>query len=217
MPCVAPSEIIQPGVAAAFGLIAEKFIGKRYLTHVGRSAFYPANPLDFQDIHRGFSNVRLFISFLKDHNPKLSLSQIAVLSGIGGMVRVPDLMTDDATRKEFYEIKPNSIDGNAAGLAKIAALDALFAFTKLPYKPGRTWSPDEKVPIFSGSMFGRNIEGSFHYFKKSPGLIVYEICIDGDLLDLALEVIVAIILAIIIIIISRGRVPIPGPAPVPVA
>src|SRR4051812_13325 len=121
MPCIAPSEIISPGIASAFGLVAETFIGKRYLLHVGRSFFFPANPFDFQDISVGFGNVPLLISFLKSHNPALSLSQIIALSATRGLVRVPSLMTNQTPPQVFYEIKPNSPDGNIAGLAKIAA------------------------------------------------------------------------------------------------
>ncbi len=215
MPCLAPSELIDPIGAKAFGLVAETFIGKRYLQFTGRQNFFPANPSDFQDISVGFGNVTLFISFIKSHHPNLSLPAIIALTATAGLVRVPDLMTDDATRDVYYEIKPNSIDGRTAGRAKIAALDALFDRFDLPYRGGSSWSPDEKVKVFSGMMFGRNIEGSFHFFRRTPGLILYEICIEGDLLELAFEVIVAIALAIIAIILA-GKIPIPGPTPVPV-
>lgn len=211
MPCLAPSELVETPVAQAFGLIAESFIGLRYLSHTGRTGFFPTNPSDFQDISAGFSNVTLFISFIKSHNPGLSVAELLMLSAAAGMVRVPDLMTDDATRDVFYEIKPNSLSGRTAGKAKIAALDALFARFSLPYRSGSSWSPDEKIKVFSGKMFGRHIEGSFHYFRSSAGLILYEICIEGDLLDLALDVLVAIALAIILIIISQG-IPVPVPA-----
>jgi hypothetical protein len=216
MPCVAPSEIIDSTNAASFGLLAEDFIARRYLAHVKRANFFPLNPNDMRDINYGVSNVAMFIAFVKSHNPGLSVTQMVVLSQTAGLVRVPDLMTDDALRKEFYEIKPNSIDGRFAGFAKVAALDALFASNGLPYRPGTTWNPNERHRVFAGSLFGRSIRADFHFFRLANGLIVYEICIDGDLIE-DLAKLLLIVGAIIIIILGRGvlnRLP-PGSVPAP--
>jgi hypothetical protein len=215
MPCLAPSLVINPVEAAAFGLIAERFIGRRYLANVRRSAFFPASTKDFQDISVGFGNVTLFIAFLKANNPGLSTSQILALRVAPGLVRVPDLMTDDrGVREEFYEIKPNSPDGVVAGLAKVAALDALLTFVSLSkYTPGRAWSPNERVRVFTGSLFGRSIQADFHFFRRSAGLVVYELCVEGELVDITLEVLIAILLIIIVLILSGGTIPVPVPVP----
>src|SRR5262245_53558253 len=114
--CFAPSEVVSSGDASAFGLIAEQFVGRDYLQRVGRSAFFPASTIDFQDISSGFGNVTLLISFLKTNNPHLTASKLLVMSAEFALVKVPDLMTHDPPRRtEFYEIKPNSPDGRFEG------------------------------------------------------------------------------------------------------
>ncbi|WP_207480961.1 hypothetical protein [Arenibaculum pallidiluteum] len=213
MPCVAPSEIVLPQVASTFGLIAENFIGKQYLRFVKRASFFPASIEDFQDISLGFGNVRLYMAFIKLHNPKLTFAQLVAIQA-DALLKIPDLMRHDAVATEFYEIKPFSISGVGAGFTKIVALEAFYGIFGLPYDLGTTWNPNERFRIFSGSVFGRKVEAYFHFFRLRPGLIVYEICLEGELLD-DLAVIAAIIAAIILIIIGRGRIPLPGPAPVP--
>lgn len=215
MPCVAPSEFVTPQVASSFGLIAEAFIGRRYLAFVGRSSFFPASNEDFQDIAPGFGNVRLYMSYIKMHNPRLTFAQLAAVAA-EGLMKVPDLMRHDAVAREMYEIKPLSVDGVAAGFTKLVALESFYGVFGLPYRAGIAWSPDERVRIFSGSLFGRRVEATFHYFRLRPGLIVYEVCVEGELLN-DLAVIAAIVAAIIVLIISRGRIriPVPGGVPVP--
>jgi hypothetical protein len=213
MPCVAPSEFVTPQVASAFGLVAETFIGKRYLAFVGRSAFFPASDTDFQDISVGFGNVMLYMSFIKMHYPKLTFRQLAAISA-EALLKIPDLIRDDATAEEFYEIKPFSVDGVAAGFTKLVALEAFYGIFGLRYIAGSTWAPDERVRIFAGAVFGRNVECYFHYFRLRPGLIVYEICLEGQLMD-DLAKIAAIIVIIIMMIIIKGRIPGGGSVPVP--
>ena len=211
MPCIAPSFVVNPAAASAFGLVAESIIGRRYLIHVGRSAFFPASTTDFQDISVGFGNSILFIAFLKANN-RLSASQLLALSS-AGLVSIPDLMTH-AGIQEFYEIKPNSIDGLAAGRVKIASLAALFAFLSLPYRQGTSWAPSERILLWSGLITGARIEAYLHYFASPsvPGLIVYEICIEGELDKLLDHIALAVLIATVIVIIIVAPKPIPVPA-----
>ncbi len=211
MGCIAPSFVVNPAAAAAFGLLAESIIGGRYLNHLGRVAFFPASTKDFQDISVGFGNTTLFISFLKTNN-KLSVSQLLALSA-AGLVNIPDLMTHDfPKRTEFYEIKPNSPDGVIAGKAKIASLSALFSFLGLPYKPGTIWSPSERIQLWAGYITGAWIEAELHYFASTTtsGLIVYEICIKGEIQKALAHLALAVLIATIIIIV----LPVPKPVPV---
>lgn len=216
MPCVAPSEFVTPQTASSFGSIAETFIGKKYLGFVGRSSFFPSSKEDFQDISPGFGNVRLYMAFIKMHNPKLTISQLAAVAA-EGLLKVPDLMRHDAAAREFYEIKPFSIDGVGAGFTKVVALESFYGTFGLPYVAGTGWAPNERVRIFSGALFGRSVEADFHFFRLRPGLIVYEICVEGQLLD-DLAVIAALVAAIILIILSKGKIrfPVPGSVPFPI-
>ncbi len=102
MPCIAPSEFLTTPVASQFGALAESLIEADYLADVGRPAVFPVSPKDFIDFSHGFGNTLLFIAFLKSNNPKLSVSELAVLSA-GGDLKLPDIMTDPPQRLEFYD------------------------------------------------------------------------------------------------------------------
>lgn len=217
MACFAPSEI--PGVdattAGAFGLIAEGFIAAKYLEHRKRRVFFPLSETDFLDISVGFGNSALHISFLCARNPSLSPAKLTWLS-LTGQLKVPDLLTDDGPIKEFYEIKPNSTSGRTAGRTKIANLDAVYTHLALPYAPGILWRPNSKETVFEGPIFGVRIKVFFHFFRTSAGLIVYQLCIDGDLEKLSDRVLIAILMLIMMLLFRRGRIPMPGPRPMPV-
>src|SRR5262249_37193073 len=214
MPCLAPSEFLTTPTAAAFGAVAEAIIQADYLTNVGRTSVFPVSPFDFIDITHGFGNTALYIAFLKANNPRLSVSQLAVLSA-GGDLKIPDIMTHDPPRRtEFYEIKPNSVTGRLAGTTKVALIDAVMTGFSLPYRPGIQYAPNKRVLLFSGTPLGARLEVFFHFQHIAPGLIVYEICAEGELAKLGLRVLLAI-LAIIILILLRGRVPGGQPVPVP--
>lgn len=204
MGCLAPSAVVSPGAAAAFGLVAEAVIAARYLAHVGRGSFFPASTKDFQDISIGFGNTTLFIAFLKANN-KLSATQLATMSA-SGLVNIPDLMTHDPPRrKEFYEIKPNSIAGRVAGEAKVASLAALFGFLGLGYRPGKSWKPSERIVLWSGLIVGARIEAVLTFFNspKIDGLILYELCIEGEILKalehMALSVLAATVIVLVLL------------------
>ena len=216
MPCFAPSEFLITPTASAFGAIAESIIAGDYLQDVGRTSFFPASALDFQDIGVGFGNTVLYIAFLKSRHPSLSIIALAALSA-GGLVKIPDLMTSDApTRTEFYEIKPNSITGRAAGTVKIAMIDALMVAHSLPYVPGTKFTPNKKIMLFSGTPLGAKLDVFFHFQRIAPALIVYDICAEGDLAKLGLAALLAILAIIIAILIRRGLPGgLPGPIPVP--
>lgn len=214
MPCVAPSEFLDTQTAAQFGnRIAEKIIQSDYLTSVGRGTVFPVSPKDFIDFSLGFGNSALFIAFLKTNNPRLSVKELAILSA-SAAVKVPDIMTHDVPRRtEFYEIKPNSVDGRLAGTTKVALIDALMRAVVLPYRPGIQYAPNKRVMLYSGTPLGKKLQVFFHFESIAPGLIVYELCAEGDLMELGLAVLLAILTIIIIILLKR---PLPGGSPAPV-
>jgi hypothetical protein len=196
--CLAPSEILSSQVASAFGAVAESIIDSDYLTMVGRSTVFPVSTKDFIDFTHGFGNTALVIAFLKTNNPRLSVSQLVVISA-GGLLKIADIITHDPPfRTEFYEIKPNSADGVPAGRIKVATIGALMSKFSLPYLPGTQYAPNKQLKIFSGRPLGSRLELFFHFQWIQPGLIVYEICAEGDLEELGLKVLVAIIAAAIV-------------------
>jgi hypothetical protein len=96
MPCLAPSEFLKPGEAAAFGLVAELLIASDYLRHVKRTSYFPLSMQDFLDITQGFGNSNLLIAFLKANNPTMSVSQLATIA-LAGLTKIADIITHDAT------------------------------------------------------------------------------------------------------------------------
>jgi hypothetical protein len=221
MACIPVSVILPPPLDSAFGAIAESIIGGRFLDHVGRrgKGFFPGSPTqeDFQDISVGIGNTRLYILYLKFHNT-ISTKQLLVLSGFA-MVNIPDLITHNPsrsstpTRAEFYEIKPNSPAGLVDGATKIGSVSLLCSVLPLPYSRGTIWTPDEKILISSGSPLGVHIEVFFHFKRISSALVVYDICIEGELEKIALAVLLAILAIILALILKGGRIPVPMPAP----
>jgi hypothetical protein len=125
------------------------------------------------------------------------------------LVKIPDLMTFDSPRRtEFYEIKPNSDSGREKGEEKVAHVHALCQSAGLPYTPGTQWNPDTKIVLFTGRLLGIEVEVSFHFFKIQPGLIVYEICVEGkrrQLTNAEIAAIVAVVLlALLAVALSGG-------------
>jgi hypothetical protein len=219
VPCLAPSEFLTGPTSATFGAYAESVIQADYLRENGRLAYYPASPVDFKDISHGFGNTSLYVAFLRHNNPSVSQSELLALS-FSGLLKIPDIATHDPAtgRHEFYEIKPNSIDGRAAGFTKVAMIDAANTSLHLPYRPGIRYSPNRRLRIYSGMPLGARLDVYFHFQRVSPGLLVYDICAEGEFLQFGIAILLAI-LAMIILIVLRGRGLIPpegGMGPVPV-
>jgi len=198
MPCLAPSEFLTPGLTQTIGFAAETIIEMDYLRNVKRPSFFPLSVIDFADFSHGFGNTLLYIAFLKGSHPTLSASKLLVMSA-GGDVKIPDIMTfDPGRREEFYEIKPNSVDGRFAGRTKIANIAALMASQGLPEVPGIQYSPNKKIKFFSGTPLGHKIDVFFHFERIAPGLIVYEFCVEGDIVGLTLDVLLAVVAAAVV-------------------
>jgi hypothetical protein len=210
--CIAPSEILTPQASSAFGSVAEITIASDYLSFVGRTAIFPASTKDFVDYTPGFGNVPMMIAFLKTNNPKLSVSKVASLSG-AGLTKVADIITHDSPiQTAFYEIKPNSVDGRFAGRIKVASVDALMTALSLPYVPGTIYMPDKSIRFFSGMVLGSPLELFFHFKRTAPGLILYEICAEGDLEKIGLKVLISVIAATIVILLLPETAPVLVPA-----
>lgn len=53
----------------------------------------------------------------------------------------PDILHDDGTRKDYYEIKPQSPTGIPDGMIKLVEIVAFMKGLSLPYKPGTVTAP----------------------------------------------------------------------------
>jgi hypothetical protein len=136
--CIAPSFVVDTAAASVFGTVAETLVELDYLKSQGGKPFAdvfldnPMGPLSY-------------IAFLASHHPSLNKALLAAQISLSGGVLVPDIL--DTRSDELYDVKPNSIDGLAAGRGKLAALDAFMAFNSLPYARGSSYSPSPSIPI----------------------------------------------------------------------
>ena len=227
--CIAPSFVVTPVVASAFGTVAELLIEPDYIAQKGGTPFgdvFLDNPLGPMS----------YIAFLAAHHPSLDVTLLSLQIGLSGGVLVPDIL--DTRSQELYEIKPDSPDGRVLGRGKLAAIDAFMSFNSLPYARGTSYTPTASIPIPLGAaalapFLGLPIllacgipDVTLKVTRAAPGLLLYEICITADfgcwLKVFTLELlIVLIILAILAakrlpLPIPVPPVPVPVPAPVPV-
>jgi hypothetical protein len=205
--CLAPSEIpgVSSGKAANFGTVVEAFITSDYCSKLGCAPFatdYFDNPLTSS-----------YIAFLGAHNPHLTPRDIIVLAILSQIeLNRPDILTDNPTRKEFEEIKPNSVSGRAAGRLKVGNLIGFYGIWSMPYVPGVTYVPTLETVIATAP---GPIEVFLRVRRLGPGLVVYDICVRGDETALTIAVIIAILLLVIAIILSRGQILKGAPIPIP--
>ena len=168
------------------GEVIDALAEKKILDHYCRSqsfnqftSIFPLRNFDgtqiFEDV-RGL-NTQLLIAFLKLNNPhvdEVALAKQATMTG--GGIKNPDFWTHSPARAtfEFYEIKPQ-------GIGKVIFLVALCNQNKLPYSPGIHYSPNQEEVLWIENKGFIQTEISLHWFRHSPGLLVYEICIQSKL------------------------------------
>jgi hypothetical protein len=206
--CFAPSAILTPAAAAGFGIIAEKFVQFDYCTLMG----CPGGEQYFDNSFAGPIDP-FYIAFIVRKNPGLPSWAIVALSSLS--VNRPDILAHTPMRQDFYEVKPDSGTGRAAGRIKIAAIDGYMRAFSLPYSAGTAYTPTALIPIFTTTVSGTPVEAYLGLRRARNGLIVYELCVRTDWAKVALAALIAVLI-LIIIILSRGRIPVPGPTPVPV-
>ncbi|MGW5780958.1 peptidoglycan-binding domain-containing protein [Streptomyces sp. NPDC003863] len=124
---------------------------------------------------------------------------------------VPDIITHEPdARMEFYEIKPNSIEGREAARAKVETFLSLVDFLAIDrpdfkkYRKGTLFDPDRTITFYQRDYLGIvPCKASLHYRRATEteiaqGVIVYEICaeVDGELLEaFAKAIIVSAVIA----------------------
>jgi hypothetical protein len=189
--CFPPGPIMGPQWGSGFGTIAERFIELDYCSTFGCS---PAT--EYIDNY----NPTAYLTFMRAHNPSLSSGLPAAAlaaASITGIAR-PDIMTDNGVRRDYYEIKPFSPDGVSAGLEKLVEIIAFMAACSLPYVPGTTYSPNKDIPMLSGMVLGEPLTVSLHVERPLPGLVVYSLCLQGNLARILAKVALTVLLAWIV-------------------
>jgi hypothetical protein len=132
------------------------------------------------------NNATAMARFLIDHNPGVFGPRAALrLYGEAGSLRRPDILSHKRSRKEYYEIKPDSRDGRRAGRAKLAEIADFMAAKRLPYVAGTEYEPAMiRIPrVTAGPVIGR--PSGYDYLSvrlAEPGLVVYRVC-DRSLLE----------------------------------
>ena len=225
--CVAPFDALALAVdpplaltlSVLFAALAEGLIEADYLAKRPGKIFvdhYFDNPITAS-----------YIAFLASHNPHLrtrrNLAALAILANMpGGGISRPDILTDSGGLKEYYEIKPDSAAGSAAGAAKLIAIIGFMGIFTLPYAPGITFTPTPSIPLGSGTIptVGGPVpfSATLGVARTKAGLIQYKGCVETDFVKVGVTVLVIIAIVIIIILTKRVPIPIPVPggAPVPV-
>jgi len=225
--CIAPFDaltlVLDPALALSasvlFAALAEALIEADYL------AKRPGKIL----VDHYFDNpvAASYIAFLAFHNPHLrtkrNLAALAILMHMpGGGISRPDILTDSGGLQEYYEIKPDSAAGTAAGATKLLAIAGFTGIFTLPYLPGVSFTPSPSIPLGSGTIPTLSgpvpFSATLSVSRTRVGLIQYKVCVETDFLKVGVTAAV-IIGIIIIIILSDGLIvpiPVPAGAPIPV-
>jgi Domain of unknown function (DUF4157) len=177
--------------ASGFGTLAERYIEQDYC------GTFSCIPGPAGTVYIDNYNPIEYINFLKAHNPSLTaLSSAAELAAfVAGGIQRPDILSDDGMRKEYYEIKPLSPSGAAAGVEKLAFIASFMAILGLPYRAGTTYSPSKDIPIMSGTVLGEPLAVSLNVQRWVPGIITYSLCLSGNLVEILAKVTLAVLLA----------------------
>jgi len=226
------------------GRIAEWFVRQEYCSDRGGCDEFAlgGTGVDFFDENfagSGTTRCRFMSGYLVAHHPTLDGNSISGNCEVqkkpvdpsddeNERFAIPDIITDlPGTRTEFYEVKPNSATGLAAGRQKINTFLSLVDFLKVTdssvgnLAKGTQFSPDTSITFYSRLYLGIiPVEVQLHYFREEDGLIVYEICVTAqtELAEaLAKAIILSALIAVIFLIfkgIPEDGITIPGGAPV---
>lgn len=184
--CFPISMFATNAAASEFGKLAHRLINHQYCGGMGCT---PVNDY-FDD-----NNPAAWRDFLVSHDPFLATPAGShLLLGISG-VR-PDICTNNGARKEYYEIKPASPSGVSDGIGKLFTIWGYMNRLRQPYRAGRMYSPTE-IPIAHAVYAGITIEISLNVFRplNTPGLIVYQLCVEAPFAELLVLVTMAALVA----------------------
>ncbi|MFC9398033.1 peptidoglycan-binding protein [Streptomyces sp. NPDC057027] len=224
--CRAPSEAydgsphtVERRMISLFGDVAEIIIKTHYCKEKGGcQEFLKPGTLqtDFFDAGMGFHRCDHLLAYLQMHNPFLTNdvhAQCLARKEPGDPhFPVPDMITTEPGRREFYEIKPDTIDGLNKAIKKVQWFEGeVCAPNGLVYSRGTRFSGAVDVPVWNGTWFGVPVKVRFVTDMPRNGVVVYKICLDralGELLEKLL--IKAVAAALIYIILTTGPVLVPA-------
>ncbi|MBG9447256.1 peptidoglycan-binding domain-containing protein [Cytobacillus firmus] len=144
----------------------------------------PLLPTDFFDTRQGFHLCRKLAAFIKLHNAFIDEVLIATQCEMpnptpADKFAVPDILTHQSGRTEFYEIKPLGTDGIRKGREKINKFKIFCSLNSIQhYLPGIQYSPNEDRPITTQIWLGTPAKFRFRFVRTEPGLILWDICIE---------------------------------------
>jgi hypothetical protein len=198
---------IQGGVG--FGLLAERYIEQNYCEQLGPCTrnddyFDDYNPTDWRD----------FIA-AHDHRFWSPAGRQRVDRACDDVGERPDIASVKGRRWEYYEIKPQSPAGVIAGYRKLIQIAGLMNVLEQRYVPGTTYR-GATIPIAEGTVRQLPLRVWLEVkLDEIPGLIVYQLCLAGDLKKLLKLMTLAALILIVIgfILASTGGAagPIVGP------
>ncbi|MFE3037033.1 peptidoglycan-binding protein, partial [Streptomyces canus] len=224
--CRAPSEAyegspdtVERRMISLFGDVAEIIIKAHYCKEKGGcQEFLKPGTLqtDFFDVGMGFHRCDHLLAYLQLHNPFLTKDVrtkcLAKKQPGDPHFPVPDIITTEPGRREFYEIKPDTIDGLKKAIKKVQWFeDEVCAPNGLVYSRGTRFSGAVDVPVWNGTWFGVPVKVRFVTDMPRNGVVVYKICLDralGELLEKLL--IKAVVAAWVYLILTTGPVLVPA-------
>lgn len=193
--CFAPGDLLPDDLASKLGQIIETRIDADYCKLMA-----PCRPM-VTDFFDQSGDPLPYISFLVFNNPghAARLTSLAIRTRIRKAMQVPDMLAHRPERKEFYEVKPDSVKGRAKGGDKLLNLIAFYGTERFPYTPGTSYTPTPEISL------GRvnRIEFLIHARVSAPGLILYQLCVRGPVTELALAGVIA---ALLVLLATRFRV-----------
>ncbi|WP_033287627.1 peptidoglycan-binding domain-containing protein [Amycolatopsis jejuensis] len=160
-----------PLLASFVGRYVEPRIAADFCLSAG-----PCSPVD--DFFDLANSAGPYTTFLAAHNPAIPGP---VIDAVGAGQR-PDIISHrPGATPEWYEIKPLSPAGVAAGLTKGNTLVTTYAANGLPYRPGKTYRPSGAISL--GKFVtpeGERLELVCEVRRLLPGLLFYRLCLRGD-------------------------------------
>lgn len=217
--CFPPSAVLPFQPASGFGSLAERYIALDYCRKFGCSqapfgpnAVHPIGPAWTDYFDR--NNPTEWKDFLVTHDPSLSDPDDSLLIEALAVVGVrPDMATNKGVRREYYEVKPYSPSGAYDGMVKVLALTGLMAELKQPYIPGVSYSGG-RIPMGTFLVEGYPVSASLRVHRPHPGVLLYLLCLEGELVKLLKIMTLAALVLLIIAMILGSLAPIPIPAPI---
>ncbi len=129
----------------------------------------------------------------------------------GDKSMVPDIITHDPPLLEFYEIKPASTSGKAAGRQKIRNFDELRSGMQTAYQPGTAYSPNVRKVFWTGVWAGVPARVSLSFFRDADALLVYQFCVEVTAETVSQAVLFLILrAAIVAVLLTKNPVLVPA-------